>query len=719
MLSKIHPFLYLCALLSMATHLDAEETIHVSESVQNILKARDAIREGRKSGEIPADSPVTVVIKPGIYQIHESLVFGALDGRVTYRAEKPGTVSFRGGSTLSSEKFAKISDQKILKRLSESVHDKVFVYDLAEIVSKELPTYPNSFKGMPPAPWLYADGELMTLARWPNLDADNQGWATFSKVIDNGLPDPKATDPALRQAHPGAFVFDDDRPKRWDIDAGAWLLGYWTHDWSDEVIRIAQYDPQQKVIRLAAPHGYGLKGGTWGSSERRFFAQNILEELDSPGEWYLDRGERKLYFYPIKPLSESSVILATQSAPLVQIENTQGITLEGITLEYAHGDCLTIKNSHEIDIVGCQLSNIAGTGISASGEGITIRSCDLFNLGRGGISITGGDRKTLTASGNLVTNNHIHHYGIFQRTYAAGVAVNGCGTTVSHHLIHDAPHNAIKYSGNEHLFEKNEIHHVVMETGDSGAFYTGRDWTSQGNILRHNYIHHLGDYASDSTHTMGIYLDDCDSGDTLEGNILYKVGRAFLIGGGRDNPIRNNLIIDCPIGIHVDSRGMSWTQWNDPKSAGWNLEEKAEKLNYQSPPWSEKYPNLAKIMSDSPREPLYTTIESNIFINSSKSAYSFDGNTTKLLPKLKMENNLVLQSTALSGEEKAKKPKGFEYLQTPDDLGFVDFKNGDFIMKDDSFLLWKRPGFKKIPFEEIGLKVDDARRSLPARADGL
>ena len=151
MLSKIHPFLYLCALLSMATHLDAEETIHVSESVQNILKARDAIREGRKSGEIPADSPVTVVIKPGIYQIHESLVFGALDGRVTYRAEKPGTVSFRGGSTLSSEKFAKISDQKILKRLSESVHDKVFVYDLAEIVSKELPTYPNSFKGMPPA----------------------------------------------------------------------------------------------------------------------------------------------------------------------------------------------------------------------------------------------------------------------------------------------------------------------------------------------------------------------------------------------------------------------------------------------------------------------------------------------------------------------------------------------------------------------------------------
>lgn len=718
MLSKPHQLFCFCSLLSLATPLNAEETIYVSESVQNILKARDSIREGRKSGKIPADTPITVVIKPGVYRIQESLVFGALDGGVTYRAEKPGTVSFRGGSTLAAEKFQKISDQEILKRLPKGVRDKVFIYDLSEIIPKELPAYPKSYRGTPPAPWLYVDGNPMTLARWPNRDAPNEGWATFSKVIDNGLPDPKATDPVLQKSHPGAFVFDGDRPKRWDINAGVWLLGYWTHDWSDEVIRIDQYDSQSKVIRLAAAHGYGLKGGTWGAEERRFFAQNLLEELDSPGEWYLDRAVKKLYFYPVKTLTESSMVLSTESTPLVQIESTKGIKLEGITLEYAHGDCLTIKNSRAIEIIGCQFSNIGGSGISAKGEEITIRSSDLFHLGRGGISITGGDRKTLTASGNLVTNNHIHHYGMFQRTYAAGIAVNGCGTTVSHNLIHDAPHIAIKYSGNEHLLEKNEVHHVVMETGDSGAFYTGRDWTSQGNVLRHNYIHHLGDYASDSTHTMGIYLDDCDSGDLLEGNILYKVGRAFLVGGGRDNPIRNNLIIDCPIGVHLDSRGMSWKQWNDPKYGGWNLEEKAEGLNYKSPPWSEKYPNLAKIMSDSPREPLYTTLESNIFIDSSKSAYSFDGNTTKILPKLKVADNLVLQATALSEEEKGRKPKGFEYLQTPEDLGFVDIKNEDFTLKEDSFLLMKRPNFKKIPFREIGLKVDEVRKSAAAGKGG-
>ena len=34
-----------------------------------------------------------------------------------------------------------------------------------------------------------------------------------------------------------------------------------------------------------------------------------------------------------------------------------------------------------------------------------------------------------------------------------------------------------------------EIDHVVIDSGDAGAFYIGRDWTSQGQILRYNYVH--------------------------------------------------------------------------------------------------------------------------------------------------------------------------------------------------------------------------------------
>ena len=31
---------------------------------------------------------------------------------------------------------------------------------------------------------------------------------------------------------------------------------------------------------------------------RRFYIRNVLGELDSPGEWYLSKGTKTLYFYP-------------------------------------------------------------------------------------------------------------------------------------------------------------------------------------------------------------------------------------------------------------------------------------------------------------------------------------------------------------------------------------------------------------------------------------
>ena len=122
------------------------------------------------------------------------------------------------------------------------------------------------------------------------------GWAGFTKAVDTGLPKADATDPALRKPHPGSFVFDDPRPARWNLQEGVWLLGYWTHDWCDEVIRVASYDKERKVITLAAPHSYGIIGGTWGAAKRRFFALNALEELDAPGEWYLDRDPQAALF---------------------------------------------------------------------------------------------------------------------------------------------------------------------------------------------------------------------------------------------------------------------------------------------------------------------------------------------------------------------------------------------------------------------------------------
>jgi hypothetical protein len=700
-----------------------------------LTQARDAIRTARKSGNLRLGDPVTVWIGAGIYRLDASFELtaqdsGTEDAPVVYRAVENGTAKIRGGVTLDPESFRAISDSNVRSRLDAQVRDNVLVCDLAKTdLAKSLPTsFPplkQSYRGVPSSPWLYCNDQPMTLARWPNLDSPDGQWATFSTAIDTGLPDPDSDDPAKRVAHGGAFEFESPRPRHWNLDDGVWLLGYWTHDWSDEVIRVASYDQDKQVMRLAAPHSYGINAGTWGAAERRFFALNALEELDTPGEWYLDRTNKLLYFYPSDEFQSANIVLATLTSPLVQASNVKHTKLEGLGFEYAHGNGIVLRNTEGIEIVGCRVANLADSGITVDGDRNTVRSCDFYNLGTSGVSLDGGDRQSLRSANNRAINNHIHHYGLFQRTYAPGIRVSGCGQIVENNCIHDAPHNAVYYAGNEHRFERNEVYRVVMETGDAGAFYTGRDWTSQGNLLKHNFIHDLGGGDAKHVNTMGIYLDDCASGDTLEGNVFYRAGRAIMIGGGRSNPVLNNLIIDCPIGLHIDARGMTWKQWNNPADPSWHLEAKAQRLNYTQPPWSDRYPELARIMSDSPREPRYIPIRRNIFVDCSKHVCNFDANVKKLLDQFDIEDNLVVQTEGeSSGVASAREIKGFAHVagtaDDPIDLGFQNMETRSYSPTRDSLSLLKElPSFETIPFEKIGLYRDEYRNEAsPQTASG-
>lgn len=691
----------------------------------SLVQARDHIRAQRNAESRKPGEAVTVHVGPGVYALDESFELsaqdsGAADAPIVYRARELGTARLQGGVVLEPASFKPVTEAAVLSRLNAAVRKTVRVCELAGKVPAPFSEFKTAFRGAPVGPWLYVNHRPMTLARWPNATGTAADWATFSKALDTGLPQPEAADPALRKPHPGSFLFDDPRPAQWNLSEGVWLLGYWTHDWSDEVIRVASYDQQQKLVTLAAPHSYGINAGTWGAATRRFFAMNALEELDAPGEWYLDRARKLLYFYPEADLSAAEIVLATLSEPLVTVSGAKHVKLVGLTLEYGHGDGILARNTEGLEIAGCVVANLAGGGISLDGSANVVRSCDLFHIGRGGISLNGGDRKSLTPARNLAENNHIHHFGLFQRTYAPGIGVNGCGQIVRNNCIHDAPHNAVLYGGNEHLFERNEVYRVVMETGDAGAFYTGRDWTSQGNVLRNNYIHDLGSGHPEHVNTMGIYLDDCDSGDTLVGNVFYRAGRAIMIGGGRDNPVLNNLVIACPIGLHIDARGMTWKQWNNPADKSWHLEEKAERLNYTQPPWSTRYPRLAAIMAEEPRQPLGNTIRRNVFVDCTKQVCSFDGNVRKLLDKFEIADNLAINTTgAAQGRAKPVGIQGFAEISGADgksiDLG-VDHGavEGDFA-RCQEWVQKEMPSFEAIPFSKIGLYLDEYRQTLPRR----
>ena len=484
-------------------------------------RAQRQIRELSELGELPKGG-VCVFVRAGTYYLPDGWVLDAKDsGRedapVAWRGYPGETVRLSGGRRLPTEAFREVRDAAVLSRLAEAARANVKCLDLAELGVAGLAELPVQFRGASKAMELFCDDVPMQLARWPN-----DGWVTIKEVVDRG---------SREERRPGTFVYSEDRPATWDVDRGVWLQGYWCHDWYDETIRVGAIDLAAKRITLAAAHSYGIGAShSWNKVPRRYYALNVLEELDAPGEWYLDAKGAKLYLWPPAPLTAaSSVVLSTATEPVLALRDAAFVTVRGFTVEAGRGDGIVVAKGRDNVVAGCTVRNTGGKGVAVTGERNGVVGCDIYRTGTSGITLGGGDRPSLTPAGNFAENNHIHDFARLQRTYAAAVHLGGVGNRAAHNLIHDCPHAGILYGGNNQTIEYNEIFSTCLETGDVGALYTGRDWGSMGNVIRHNFIHNVGGVRGWS---MGVYLDDCDNGDTIHGNIFYKVRRAAFIGEG-------------------------------------------------------------------------------------------------------------------------------------------------------------------------------------------
>ena len=449
----------------------------------------------------------------------------------------------------------------------------------------------------PVYPELYCGTSPMSLAREPSV-----GWATFTAadVVDSG------------DGHPGAF-----RSSLTSLPSGGFsMIGYWTYDWATETLRVASVS--NGVVRLADTHVFGLGKADWTSKKRRYCAVNAREFLDSPGEWYLDRTAKRLHFLPPAGNPGGPYRFVYGQNALLFLDHRTNEVVRGRSFAFGGGNGVELHACENILIADCTIECVSGRGLVIGDDcrNVTVSNCTIRTIGRGGVLLQGGDRPALAAGGNRIVNCEICDFGRLQRVYTPAVWIYGCGNAVVGCHIHHAPHSAIIYGGNEHLIADNHIHDVVLETDDAGAIYSGRDWTSQGNVLRGNYIHDLGRIAPDGksrgVFTMCVYLDDCDCGDTIVSNRFERSDCAVTIGGGRENIVRDNVIVDCAKGIHLDSRGVTWTKdWCNTNDASWNLVGKAEALGYRKDPWRTRYPRLARILSDEPRLPKYNVISGN------------------------------------------------------------------------------------------------------------
>ena len=618
--------------------------------LQTLKKTRRLFPEG-----------ITVWLRGGTYPLEQTFTLSAADlpnTPVTFQAFPNESVRMIGGAEVKS--WHPVTEPSVLSRLDLAARRHVQEADLkAQGITDYGQLTPRGF-GRPTTP---ADLELffheapMTLARWPNLGT----WAAIAGT------------PAGQNG--GLFAYSGDRPSRWAKDEDIWIHGYWTFDWADSYEKIQSIDTTKHEIATVAPHGpFGYTTG------HHWYALNILEELDAPGEWYLDRKLGKLYFWPPSDVKKGHPMVSLLS-DLVHLDHVSRVTLRGLTLEVCRGQGVIVDGGDHNLVIGCKIQNTGNQGaIVAGGTNNGVQNCDITETGDGSVSLSGGDRKTLTPGRNFALNCRIWRYSRWDRTYRPGVSIDGVGNHIAHCLIYDAPHNAILLSGNDHLIEYNEIHHVCRETGDAGAFYMGRDWTMRGNVVRYNYFHDIGGSTGvkgEFHDAMAIYLDDTAAGTTVFGNVCVRAGHAVMVGGGRDDIVANNIFVDCHPAVSLDGRGLSWAAKSLLPGGDWGMQERLAAVAYNQPPYSTRYPHLANVLSDNPAAPKYDVIQHNITVRCPNWLEIQDKADT--LPGITIQDNL-----------------------TDKDPLFVDAAHGNYQLKANSpaYAL----GFQRIPFEKIGWK---------------
>lgn len=536
-----------------------------------------------------------IFIKDGEYNV-DSLKLTSKDDNITFFAENNAV--FNGGVTLNVNDFSDYKDGiKVLDlnkyNITQEDIGKVRAfgqYNTAEKYGEDGSLYCE----------LFYDGKRMTLARYPNVgEADLR----TGKITDNGdskeiyTADGTQQNPDwadMKNPRGGTFSAEKaltERMSKWKNSPEIWMFGYFQYDWADSTTPLKTFDEESITTEYASVYGF--------KKDTPFYFFNVFEELDTEGEWYVDKENMLLYFLPPADFADKSIQLSLATQDLVTLEDAQNITFDGITFLGTRANAIS-GAGNDITIQNCNIKNIGGTAIQLEGNNISVENNVITATGKAGVELTGGDRETLKGSGNVVTNNLIYDWSQIYQTYQSAVALHGVGGVCSHNEIYNSPHEAITYSGNNHIIEYNVIHDVVLKSSDAGAIYAGRSWTDYGNIIRFNCIYNIG---SGEYKPNGIYFDDALSGQSAYGNLLINIpGCGFLIGGGRDIDVTENMIVNAGVPIAYDDRAIAgivdggwFTHANTPESELW---QSLGNVDVNTEIWKNAFPELSELTSD-------------------------------------------------------------------------------------------------------------------------
>ena len=667
-----------------------------------LTRARDEIRQATIAGREGAN----IILADGIHLLEESFVLepqdsGAEEAPVVYKAENEGKAIISGAIRLTGLRWERHEGQILKAKVPEDVL-RSCKFDAVTVGDRKL-----------------------HMARFPNFT----GQGNFDGVTSLDEVNKRAGN----YKHPTTGHLHALHRSRWGS------VHY----------RVTGIDDK----------GLKLEGG-WQQNRHRqlntdnVMIENIFEELDDAGEWFLDRETGTLYIYPEQGMDLSGEPLyVTNVKDLISFagsadEPVRYVNIEGIEFRHAHrvvmepeknweplnrGDW-SIVRSGAVMLTGTEHCTIKDCFFNATGgNGVffnnynrhsAVRDCRFEKLGDSAVAFVGN--YACTRSNPIGYENSITYSkqdltpGPKGNDFPKDCTMDGClvfaigrvgkqtagcfismaqDITVSHNTIYHVPRSGITVNDGcwgGHIIEYNDVFDTVIETGDHGPFNSwGRDryW-----LTRH---HSDKGYREDTVY----------EGETVPQIEAQKRSRLDCV-----NPIviRNN-------------------RWmHNTESHSWGIDLDDGSSNYHV------YNNLCLGCSVKLREGFYRRVENNIFIGGRaiQQHVPFDHNMDyvcrnivvpakpetmpwrndkrKILDAEKTDNNLYWSSEQYKNPDPEHKQlkefqaAGIDVHSVSADPKFIDPENYDLRVADDSPAL--KLGFKNFPMDDFGVRKPEFKK---------
>lgn len=455
---------------------------------RTVERARTAVRDLRDLG---IDEYAEIIIRGGEYFRFRPFVLTSRDYNMKISAYPGEKVTFSGGKTVSADKITSAAGTDIYERVIEpSAKEKLMCADLSELYyyTDVLPEH-NAYNAVV----LYENGEPFVMPSYPD---NKEAAVSMNEITDGGFKSSAIS----------------ERAAAWSDDSlnNAYIYGHLSSIWYIDFSKINSYSRESNII---SANSYS---GKYSAPESGFLVCNIPEEINSPGECYIDRVGKKAYFYPREENMTLSVPIAQSS--FISADSANNIEINGIDFEYTRSNFLDIKNSKKITIKNCSFRHFMTTN-TVDGDENLISKCTFYDGASGGIVFSGGDTRNLTGGKSKIENCVFDSVSRITPSYRFAAAIYGFENVLKDSELKSSDHALLSLGGVGTLIDGNKIHDGVKWASDMAAVYYGRTPLTVGAELKNNTFYN--NYSGYNNHnSASIYWDDRSVGPYIHDNVF-------------------------------------------------------------------------------------------------------------------------------------------------------------------------------------------------------